>query len=364
MSRRIRANTTTGRALHGARPLSLWALVGPLALAAAACATAPEPAPQGPVFYPPAPETPRIQFLTSYNSDQDLVGKPGRFQRFVVGETQPRQLGKPYGLALYEGKLFVCDTRVKAVVIFDLVGRRIDMMGNRQPGQLEKPVNLAIDEAGTRYVADTGRRRIMVYDAQNRYVTAFGKPDEWSPTDVVLAGDEMYVTDRDQGNVVVLDRSSGEELRRFGRLFLPTNLEVDPDDNVYVTDTGNARVLKFDPEGEVLQQFGSLGRRLGQFVRPKGVAVDRDGRLYVADAAFHNVQVFAPSGELLMFFGGDGRTRGGVNLPAKVEITYDGVELFEDLVAPGYGIEYLILVTSQFGSHKVNVYGFLREEER
>jgi hypothetical protein len=54
---------------------------------------------------------------------------------------------------------------------------------------------------------------------------------------------------------------------------------------------------------------------------------------------------------------------GGLNIPAKVEIDYENVDLFADLAAPGHQLEYLILVTSQFGSRKVSVFGFLKQSE-
>ena len=51
-----------------------------------------------------------------------------------------------------------------------------------------------------------------------------------------------------------------------------------------------------------------------------------------------------------------------VSFAAQVEIDYDNVDLFADRVAPGHKVEYLILVTSQFGANKVNVYGFLEQQ--
>jgi DNA-binding beta-propeller fold protein YncE len=126
----------------------------------------------------------------------------------------------------------------------------------------------------------------------------------------------------------------------------------------------NTQVLKFDDRGELLQTFGSLGRRLGQFVRPKGVAVDHEGRLYVVDAASGIVQIFDSDGELLLFFGGMGNRPGELYLPAKVVIDYDNVGLFADRVAPGYKLEYLVLVTSQYGGNKVSVFGFLEPSEQ
>jgi hypothetical protein len=63
----------------------------------------------------------------------------------------------------------------------------------------------------------------------------------------------------------------------------------------------------------------------------------------------------------LLFFGGMGNEPGNLSLPAKVVIDYDHVDLFADRVAPGHEIEYLVIVTSQYGSRMVNVFGFLKQ---
>jgi DNA-binding beta-propeller fold protein YncE len=165
-----------------------------------------------------------------------------------------------------------------------------------------------------------------------------------------------------------MEKATGQEIRRISKLgagrdelFLPTNIAVGADGEVYVSDTGNFRVQKFDSRGRHLRRFGRLGKRFGQFVRPKGIALDREGRLYAVDAASEVVQIFDPEGQLLVFFGGEGNDPGGLNLPAKVVVDYDNVDLFADLALPGYEIEYLAIVTSQYGPNKVNVFGFLKE---
>jgi DNA-binding beta-propeller fold protein YncE len=319
------------------------------------------------VFYPEPPEVPRIQFLGTYSSDLDVQGPVSFFERFILGARESRELAKPYGVAIHDGKILVCDSKAGVVVVFDLVGQAVSWLGGDRTGRLQKPINIAVDEDGTRFVTDMGRRRVMVYDQTNRYVRALGDPEAWSPTDVVIVGKRLYLTDLKNGQVVVLDKESGEELRRFGRrgsgegeMFFPTNIEADADGNLFVADTGNFRLLKFDAKGKQLQQFGQIGIRHGQFVRPKGIAVDHEGRVYVVDAAFETVQIFDRDGKLLLFFGSAGNHPGGINLPAKVEIDYENVDLFTDRVAPGYEIEYVILVTSQFGRNKVNAYGFLK----
>jgi sugar lactone lactonase YvrE len=341
-----------------------------LLLLACAGSGGPKPGEVEYVLVPPPPQQPRIQFLAAYTKDLDVLPPLSGFRRFIVGDREGRELGKPYGVAIHDGQILVCDTKLAIVVVFDLKAQTVEFLGEGPNGQLGKPINIAVDEDGTRYVADVKLNRVMVYDADNRYVRAIGDPEVWIPTDVAIIGKRLYITDKDNGQVVLVEKATGEELRRFslqgaeeGALFFATNLALGIDGGVYVTETGNARLLKFDDRGQLLQTFGSLGDRLGQFVRPKGVAVDREGRVYAADAASELVQIFNPDGELLLFFGGAGNRPGGLNLPADVAIDYDNVDLFADRVAPGYRIEYLVLVTSQFGTNKVSVFGFIEPSE-
>jgi len=323
-----------------------------------------------PTFFPPLPETPRIQFLQSFSAEEDVTGRITAFDEFLLGESESPQIAKPYGVDIHMGQILVCDTIGKAVLVLDIAAEKIELIGNRQPGVLQQPINIAVDEDGTRYVTDTRLDRVVVYDADNRYRTAFGSPGKWRPTDVAVAGDDLYVVDIENAQVVVIDKTSGEEIRRLGRqgiedaeFNLPTNLALDDDGNIYVSDTGNFRIQKLDARGRHLRQFGALGDALGHFARPKGIAVDREGRLYAVDSAYANIQIFDPEGRLLLVFGGQGGGPGQMYLPAQVTLDYDNVHFFADRVAPGYEVEYLILVTNQYGPNKVNVYGFLRQSE-
>jgi sugar lactone lactonase YvrE len=343
-------------------------LVVALVVLAAGCAGPGALQEAEPVFYPNLPETPRIQYLTSISSEWDVTGPLDWLERFVLGERQAGQIIKPYGVAIHQGKVFVCDTMAGAVFVLDLVNNKIEEIGARPPGQLRKPINLAVDTDGTRYVADRLLDRILVYDDQNHYLKAFGGPKVWAPTDVVIAGDELYVSDLDNGQIVVLEKSSGEELDRLGKegsgeaqFMFPTNLALDRDGNIYVADTANYRIQKIDDRGRPLQQVGAAGDALGHFARPKGIDVDDEGRLYAVDAAFANIQLFDAEGALLLVFGGAGAEPGDMYLPAKVRLDYDHVELFANRVAAGYEVEYLIFVTNQYGPNKINVYGFLKQ---
>jgi sugar lactone lactonase YvrE len=237
-----------------------------------ACAGSGEPKPEETVYVlvPPPPQQPRIQFLRAYSRDLDVLPPLSGFRRFIMGDREGRGLSKPYGVAMHNGQILVCDTKLGIVVVFDLKAQTVEILGEGPNGQLGKPINVAVDEDGTRYVADVKLNRVMVYDADNRYVRAIGDPEAWSPTDAAIIGKRLYVTDKENGQVVLIEKATGEELRRFslhgteeGTLLFPTNLALGVDGSVYVTETGNARLHKFDDRGKLLQTFGSLGDRHG-----------------------------------------------------------------------------------------------------
>jgi len=69
---------------------------------------------------------------------------------------------------------------------------------------------------------------------------------------------------------------------------------VDSSGNVYVADTGNHRIQKFNASGEFLAKWGSEGTGDGQFDCPYGVAVDSNGNVYVADMGNDRIQKFKP----------------------------------------------------------------------
>jgi sugar lactone lactonase YvrE len=77
--------------------------------------------------------------------------------------------------------------------------------------------------------------------------------------------------------------------------FGPRAIAIDIDGNLLVVDTGNKRVAKFSPDGEPLGSFGEEGRGPGQFNEPVGIAVGANGDIYVADTWNLRVQHFDPA---------------------------------------------------------------------
>ena len=357
------------KALLSIRAYVGWPCAAFLALAAG-CAT-----PAGKkvnVFFPLPPDEPRIQYLTSFGSEFDLGGQ-SRWARFILGDNQVyRPIVKPYGLATSRGKVYVCDTQTANVAVVDLVKRRLRYMRPSGEAALGTPINIAVDQDGTRYVADMTRELVMIYDKEGGYLGAIGKKGEMKPCGIALDRDRLYVGDLKKSCVRVYAKEKRELLFTVPRdgadvkakLHSPTNVAVDQQGRIYASDTGGFLVQIYDAEGRHLRGLGEQGIDPGRFALPKGVGVDHEGRVYVVDAATAVVQLFDSEGRLLMFFG-EPKSSGpaALYLPAGLAIDYENVDLFQSYVAPGFQIEYLILVVSQLGSQKVSVYGFLKKPE-
>lgn len=322
------------------------------------------------VFYPGPPELPRVQYLTSFVGEKDFARKKSAFERFITGaQESKRRLDKPYGVAIWGGKIYVADTN-RGVSVFDLNKRTFeDLAGAQGLGKLLQPVNIRIDAEGNKYVADPVRGQVVVFDKNDFYVTAFGSSDTMRPVDAVPYGDELYVADMKHYEIVVMDKKSGNVLRQIGqtgppedRLGRPTNVAFDKDGHLLVSDMGRFQIVKFDRDGHFLGALGEIGTESGTFARPKGIAVDRDDRLYVVDAAFSNVQIFDKEGDLLLFFSKGGRFPGDLNLPAQVIVDYDNIKYFQQYADPKFKIENLAIVVSQFGIRMINIFGVGREE--
>lgn len=83
----------------------------------------------------------------------------------------------------------------------------------------------------------------------------------------------------------------------------PKNLAVDEQGNLYVLDTNNHRVLKFDASRAFVKEWGGQGAAPGQFNEPWGIAVAPEGTVYVADTWNHRIQKFDANGNFITMWG-------------------------------------------------------------
>ncbi len=332
---------TSGR-LHLKR---IATIITAATLLLAGCATAPRQAPPfEPPSYPPPPAEPRFIFERTllYNDDiEELSGKE-KFRLFATGEARQTQgMVKPFDVAVHQGKVYVSDSVQRAILLFDIPGKRFSQIGTTRPGLLSKPPRIDTAPNSHLFVADINAPRIVEYDANGQFVRRMGSKKAFTrPTDVAVSNDgrRLYVVDTggvesDSHNVVVFDLATGEASKTIGKrgtqegeFNLPLQITSTINGGWYVVDGGNFRVQAFNNDDSFRLTFGSIGRYPGQFARPKGIASDMDGNIYVIDSAFGNVQIFNEQGELLMFMGERGQSGipGRYMLPSSIDVDEDG----------------------------------------
>jgi outer membrane protein assembly factor BamB len=166
-----------------------------------------------------------------------------------------------------------------------------------------------------------------------------GSPEPFGmPSALEFDGEErLWLADSAQHRFHLLDRD-GEVLETWGSSGAEPgqfsfsdpgggpggDVAFDADGNIYVADFGNRRVQVFDSDRRFVREWGSFGSGNGQFVNPYGIAVDADANVYVSDYGREDVQKFAPDGTWLLTFGGHGTEEGQLSYQAGVTAAPDG----------------------------------------
>lgn len=289
----------------------------------------------------PAPDDARFYWEQTLTGSGDLMQETQqqRLRRMATGETTAgHALQKPWGVAAFDGRVYVGDTVARRVHVFDMRSKKYSTIADTGVGALAKPLDMTTDGNGLLYVCDNAGRRIVVFDAQGKFLHSIGNGgDLQRPSGVAVNkdGSRVFVVDTggvtsDKHQVVMFD-ASGKQLGTIGtrgsepgQLNLPLSVTYSAaKDHIYVLDSGNFRVSEFATDGTFIRAFGDIGRSSGQFARPKAITSDRDGNIYVTDAAFGNFQIFNPDGKMLLNVGGRGAAGNGGEFMLPAGITVD-----------------------------------------
>jgi DNA-binding beta-propeller fold protein YncE len=315
-------------------------------------------------FWPPYPLEPRVLFLESYSANTDLEPPKSQLDEIISGKSveQSVVIGNPYGIAMHNGRIYICDTKNPAIEILDLHKHHMELMTAPETARMLKPVAITITPDGTKYIADIQAGQVLIFDPSDRFVRSITHPN-FRPAGVAVFGNTLYVVDHKANHVEVFDLTTGNSIRtigsigvKVGQMVGPLGVAVDDQGFVYVDDIINCRVQKFSPEGKYVSSFGSLGDHPGTFTRPKQIAVDHNGVIYIVDAAFQNVQMFDNKYRALLFFGNPGTYPGAMDLPAGIALHDGDLDLFAKDIPDAFEAQQLVLVTNQIGTHKVSIY--------
>lgn len=199
--------------------------------------------------------------IQKFTHEGELVGAFG--QNGSPFDETDSGLGLFYGprdVALVDDdRLAVTDTGNHRIQLMDREGNFLSSVGSQgsQPGQFNEPVGLDTGPGGNVFMADTWNGRVQELTPElfpvNEWLINgwYSQSIDNKPYIAVDSANRVYVTDPEGFRVLVFD-SSGAYLARFGtygagpdQFALPVGIAIDAQDNVYVVDAHNNRVVKY-----------------------------------------------------------------------------------------------------------------------
>ena len=214
------------------------------------------------------------------------------------------QFSSPSGIVVGNESVFVVDNKLNRVQEFDLEGNFVNSWGSigSKDGNFKSPNGIFISNDKFIYIVDTGNNRIQKFTLDGEFVSSFGQSGQRgghfvSAKDIAINNDgDIFVTDNGNHRINIYD-SNGNFKTTFnssvgGLAISPEGIVFDEQNNFYIVDQKNNRIVQFNNVGITLSIFGVMGWDEGQFMFPTDVMIDNDGFLYVTDTLSNRVQKF------------------------------------------------------------------------
>jgi NHL repeat len=165
---------------------------------------------------------------------------------------------------------------------FDAYGNFVHEIGHNLYGW-SYAHSVKIDRNDNIWVADKGSDVVVKFDRRRRVAMVLGRKQEAS--------------DEETGPL----KHPRPPLPPIDGMFRQvTDVAWDSAGNSYISDGYiNARVAKFDKDGNWVKSWGEPGDQPGQFNQPHSIAVDAADRVYVADRGNRRIQVFDRDGKFI-----------------------------------------------------------------
>jgi streptogramin lyase len=216
------------------------------------------------------------------------------------------------------GNIYVPDRWSCRVQIITSAGVYSDTIGTgcgTGDYEFSSPAGVAIGSNGLLYVADSDNQRVQIFDISTpitpTYVATIGETGVCAadndhfcrPSSVELdSAGNIYVADSDNHRIQKFDSNrvwqmtigTGIQGYQFDQLASPEDVTVDAQGKIFVSDAWNNRVQVFDSTGAYLTTIGTFGTNSSQFNVASSTAVNGTGGLFVSDQANSRIQIFAP----------------------------------------------------------------------
>lgn len=189
-------------------------------------------------------------------------GPDGHYIKFFGRE----HLRRPFGLAVdrKRERVYVVEPGRHEVMVFSLDGSYLETIGQRggDPGQFNFPLDLDVDNEGNLYVLDSLNARVQVLTPEGEFIREFGERGtatgsfRRAKSIAVSSFGHVYVTDALLNKIVIFD-VDGTFLLNLGGyykakkgvspggLYFPSGIDVDAKGGIWVVDTMNRMIHKF-----------------------------------------------------------------------------------------------------------------------
>ncbi len=296
----------------------------------------------------------------------------------VYGEQGPDRLNSPVGIVEgSDGHYFVADTGNGIIRKYDASGNQIAILGSEgnDPGQLNAPMDISFAN-GLLYIPELGGKRVTVMDEQGGLVRTLGEGDLEGPRgvwiedngdvtvldefghrlvkytaegerlsecsaglstngyvdDIIKVNGNYLITEATLGYVVEIGNDCGLVAAHGsygsapGQYNLPRGISTDGE-FIYVSDSGNSRVQKFDLD---MQYVESIGSGYGQLLAPNQILKHSSGSYIVTSTSNHQLQYFDPAAPdfAIQTVGSLRSAAGEFANPSGLDVDFDNKELY------------------------------------
>lgn len=239
-----------------------------------------------------------------YNTSMTTLGVYG------LNEKGERKLNMPHGItANARGDVYIADTGNNRIVRLFNKGHNLQFVKNigkygTGTAEFNQPRGIALDSQGNVYVTDRGNHRIQIFDKNDKFKFNFGKYGKsegklYYP-DAIVVNDKSEKWSYYHDQFIMISDLNNSRIQKFNKRgkFIKSieakdfgfanaylaYMALDYYNNVYVTDTINHCIHKFDHNLNYLTSYGRKGKGDKEFIEPRGITIYRRfGQVFVAE---------------------------------------------------------------------------------